>query len=415
MVNVNSTDLEATILEGLLEDLENENIKLFEFYNSLEQVERLGVLLGIRQRSDQRHKKREERLVDIESNYTKTKKKIHDIECQQAFEDDWLKTNIEKIGTDDYELHKSNLAKCYFNLRNIKDNSDSESKYTQEVYLINQDDSKEYRYKLNDFIVLIKTEIKNRESVKFTKYLEGRADYLKRRLQWRKALKNRRLEKLIEITKENRKKIKKIVSDKKINYLVHFTTENALNSILHEGLVTRSDKRFDMRYVAVDKQRIDLHYDCLSTSISFPNYKMFFSKRNTQKGFIDQNGEPHVIHNWVVILLKAEVLYKFDCKFLNDNAASNRVNLHSKKYNSYKDFIKMFVGEEDRRGIPKNYPTNPQAEVLVRGNIPTKFFEKIIFNSDDMCNKYSSLTDVSCAVDCSFFNPRRDWRVWQTH
>ena len=76
MVNVNSTDLEATILEGLLEDLENENIKLFEFYNSLEQVERLGVLLGIRQRSDQRHKKREERLVDIESNYTKTKKKF---------------------------------------------------------------------------------------------------------------------------------------------------------------------------------------------------------------------------------------------------------------------------------------------------------------------------------------------------
>jgi len=75
----------------------------------------------------------------------------------------------------------------------------------------------------------------------------------------------------------------------------------------------------------------------------------------------------------------------------------------------------MFVGEEGRRGIPKNYPTNPQAEVLVRGNIPTKFFEKIIFNTDDMCNKYSALTDVSCAVDYSFFNPRRDWRVWQNH
>jgi len=414
MTNNNFSNLEIT-LKDLVEKLKNKDAELFVFYNSLNQVERANISLGIHQRIDLRHKEREKYLVDIENDYLQVQRNIQDIEYNKVFEDDWLIANADQVGTVNYKSHKSKLEKYYFDLRNIKENSNFKSKNTQEIFLIRQDIDKESRYQLNDLIVLIGVEIKKRESAKFTQCLEGRSDYLKRKLQWRKALKNRRLKKLGETVQENRKKIKKIVSDKKIKYLVHFTTENALNSILYEGLVTRSDKHFDLRYVAVDKQRIDLHYDCLSTSISFPNYKMFFSKRNTQKGFIDQNGESHVIHNWAVILLKAEVLYKFDCKFLNDNAASNRVNLHSKKYNSYKDFIKMFVGEEGRRGIPKNYPTNPQAEVLVRGNIPTKFFEKIIFNTDDMCNKYSALTDVSCAVDYSFFNPRRDWRVWQNH
>lgn len=402
MTNNNSLNLEIT-LKDLIKELKNKNADLFEFYNSLDQVEKANISLGINKRIELRHKKREKYLVDIKNDYLQVQRNIQDIKHNKAFEDDWLKSNEDQVGTANYESHKSKLEKYYFDLRNFKENSNFQSKYTQEIFFTKQDGGKEYRYQLNDLIELIKVEIKNRESVKFTQYLEGRSDYLKRKLQWRKTLKNRRLKKLEETTQENRKKIKKIVNDKKIKYLVHFTTENALNSILQEGLVTRFDKRFDMKYVSVDKQRIDLHYDCLSTSVSFPNYKMFFSKRNAQKGFTDQNGESQAIHNWAVILLKAEVLHKFDCKFLNDNAASNRVNLHSKKYNSYRDFIKMFGDERDRHGIPKNYPTNPQAEVLIKGNIPTKFFEKIIFNNNDICNKYSTLTDVSCVVDCSFF------------
>jgi hypothetical protein len=73
----------------------------------------------------------------------------------------------------------------------------------------------------------------------------------------------------------------------------------------------------------------------------------------------------------------------------------------------------MFSNEEDRYDIPDSYTTNPQAEVLVKGNIPAEFFEKIVFNRNDICNKYNFLTDTTCVVDHTFFNPRRDWRFWQ--
>ena len=414
MTNNNFSNLEIT-LKDLVEKLKNKDAELFVFYNSLNQVERANISLGIHQRIDLRHKEREKYLVDIENDYLQVQRNIQDIEYNKVFEDDWLKVNIGQINTLNYKAHKSKLAKHYFDLRYIKENSNFESKYTQGKSLITQEYNSEPRYQMNDLLMLIKVEKNNWENTRFTQHLENKKDCLRRKIKWRKALSKRRVERNKELAKSNSKEIKQIIKDRRIKYLAHFTTENALSSILNEGLISRSNKRFNKDYIVVDKQRIDRHYDYLSVSISFPNYKMFYCKRNISGEFNGQNSELNMVNNWVVILLKAEVLWEHTCKFLNDNAASNRVNLYSNNYSSYEDLLDMFSNEDNRHGIPDNYTTNPQAEVLVKGNIPTKFFEKIIFNSDDICNKYSALTDVSCTVDYSFFNPRCDWRVWQNY
>jgi hypothetical protein len=89
MTNNNFSNLEIT-LKDLVEKLKNKDAELFVFYNSLNQVERANISLGIHQRIDLRHKEREKYLVDIENDYLQVQRNIQDIEYNKVFEDDWL-------------------------------------------------------------------------------------------------------------------------------------------------------------------------------------------------------------------------------------------------------------------------------------------------------------------------------------
>ncbi len=78
----------------------------------------------------------------------------------------------------------------------------------------------------------------------------------------------------------NRQKIKAFCNKRGITTVIHFTRVENLANILAYGLLSRSelDSR-DIEYVFNDWQRIDRYPNAISTSISFPNYKMFYRYR----------------------------------------------------------------------------------------------------------------------------------------
>lgn len=75
--------------------------------------------------------------------------------------------------------------------------------------------------------------------------------------------------------------IKKIIEDRKIPALTHFTSLSNLESILENGLYSRD--KVDESVEVNDEMRLDGRKNTISTSIGFPNSKMFYKYRN-QKG-----------------------------------------------------------------------------------------------------------------------------------
>jgi len=72
-------------------------------------------------------------------------------------------------------------------------------------------------------------------------------------------------ETLLSIKREQTDKIKEIVKRRKIEYLVHFTRIDNLNSILENGLIPVSmQQKMKIPSVHNDEQRIDSKLDCTS-------------------------------------------------------------------------------------------------------------------------------------------------------
>jgi len=140
--------------------------------------------------------------------------------------------------------------------------------------------------------------------------------------------KKREAERLAKLRAEQESVATRGRADKQIDYqnikafcnqcgiatVVHFTRVENLPSILTYGLLSRKTlDSMDIEYVFNDGQRIDRYYDAICTSISFPNYKMFYRYRINDP------------QNWAVLLLDVSLLWELDCAFCQENAASNAV------------------------------------------------------------------------------------------
>ena len=81
---------------------------------------------------------------------------------------------------------------------------------------------------------------------------------------------------------------------------MHFTRIDNLNSILKNGLIPVSiQQKMKIPSARNDEQRIDSKLDCTSCSITFPNYKLFYTFREYK---FPGSG-------WVVIVLDKDVLF----------------------------------------------------------------------------------------------------------
>ncbi len=152
--------------------------------------------------------------------------------------------------------------------------------------------------------------------------------------------------------------IREFCESRNITDLFHYTFSWSVVGILDFGILSRRDLFSvcpDMIRVLPRAERSDDHFAFVSLSISFPNYKLFHKIAKPKE-------------DWVVILLKPQILWELDCVFCTENAASNNVKEIPVSIRKSTDSLKLMFGDfEDIKraslNIPDKFPTNPQAVV----------------------------------------------------
>lgn len=209
-----------------------------------------------------------------------------------------------------------------------------------------------------------------------------------------------------EIIMDNEKeKIASFLKDNNIEYLVHFTPVKNLKSILEHGICSNKYcNEHGIKYVPTDKNRYDGYTDFISLSVSFPNYKMFYKKRQTMD------------EDFAVLLIDSSVLSLYgsdERKFSNKNAASN----NSRKGGSFEYLKQMFERPSlrEKLGLQENYTTDPQAEVLIKGRIPTDYIKEIHINTLDAYEEVKEyVKEDLLKLGSPMFAERRDYEFWSS-
>lgn len=208
--------------------------------------------------------------------------------------------------------------------------------------------------------------------------------------------------------------IQQFCEERGIKTLIHFTRIENLFTILQQGLIGRSHLEASKQpFLRNDHYRADRHPDANCLSISFPNYQMFYSIRKSEKANDSQ---------WVVLLLDAKLLWELDCAFCQRNAASNTVRTipldKKKKPEGLKGMFSDFYSiKRQDLNIPKNYPTHPQAEVLVFDKISPDYINVIHFSDatalKDWRSNYIGPFSDKLFTNRMYFTYRFDYEVWK--
>lgn len=181
--------------------------------------------------------------------------------------------------------------------------------------------------------------------------------------------------------------IRLIAEQKMIPSLVHFTRAENLETILKHGIHPISSfYRVGIMPEFNDTMRLDGHLTAVSTSIAFPNDKMFYKYRM-------ENANVH----WVVICIDKKIIWEKECAFCKHNAADNRIKCRDIEEIKGKDaFLEMFAEIEGHKQRDDQFlrtfdPTDVQAEILVFGVIEPRYIIEIAFDNFDVLNQYRSL------------------------
>lgn len=224
------------------------------------------------------------------------------------------------------------------------------------------------------------------------------------------------------LLKDNYPEFQKEIATRGIKYLIHFTPTINLWSIMEHGkllcretLESLNIEETDVLDYAefTDEVRFD-DKRYINLSISFPNTFLF--SRFIQK----TSSEPHIV--WTVLKIDPKYIYHRNTLFSITNAA----NSHNKRtYGITGDIAKfrmMFSPNFNvvsftssrmvtRGQLAPQYPTDVQAEVLVRDEIPFSDVIQVCFkNHADLAASKAALSNFDTSnfcVDEQFFTNLR--------
>jgi len=202
-----------------------------------------------------------------------------------------------------------------------------------------------------------------------------------------------------------------------ITKLVHFTRCENLSSILRLGILDRRtlSLRVPQEKIHInDQKRLDQFLQAISVSISYPNYKLFFRYQKQIGG------------SWVVLILKPDILWEFDCAFCSENAAAKNVtSIGIDKRRNPNHLREMFGNFKNHKNtvkrneisIPNNFTTNPQAEVLVFSSISPKMITEVYFQDQNSHDEWLAINglqhNIEFMINGGFFSPRVDYPFWK--
>ena len=195
--------------------------------------------------------------------------------------------------------------------------------------------------------------------------------------------------------------------------LVHFTRFENLRGILADGLLSRLDlERLSRRVLVNDTTRTDRGKHTVSLSVGFPNYRMFYKYRMAAP-----------TATWVLLLIKADVLWELRCAFCWANAACSVISGQSFEVLGHPlSLEKMFADKCQLTGIsradcgiPAWYATNPQAEVLALSAVPVSYVTGVCLQNNKAKANFAPPegSSVPVLLQPDYFDARSDWRIWK--
>ena len=201
--------------------------------------------------------------------------------------------------------------------------------------------------------------------------------------------------------------IQEYATGRGIQYLMHFTRASNLGSILQRGLVVRNALIPEGYGDFNDQYRID-GTNAICLSIGFPNYKMFWGLRKDNPGI-----------DWVILVIRPEVMWTLPCAFCATNAAATSVTAIPLVQRSTLTALQaMYADWNDKTrtllNIPDNYPTNPQAEVLMLEGVPRHhILGVIVLNETTKKSLQAQFPTLDVIVNAGYFRYRRDYEHWR--
>ena len=182
----------------------------------------------------------------------------------------------------------------------------------------------------------------------------------------------------------NVQEIRAEAENRRIPHLVHFTRCENLHSILKHGLLSVSScSKQGIGTVRNDIMRLDGKPECISLSVTFPNYRMFYKYRQA---------EPTA--DWAVLLLPVKILWEKDCIFLKNNAADARMRKVTRKQSGTALALREMFENSDRprqKWLRPYDPTDPQAEIMVFNAIEPNLIETVAFETKDVAEKWKGV------------------------
>lgn len=216
--------------------------------------------------------------------------------------------------------------------------------------------------------------------------------------------------------------LRKEVNRRRIEYLIHFTPTINLLSIFEQGkLLSRALlEQFD-----IDQTDIfdyieftdDIRFDdksFINLSIQHPNSFLF--NRFQQK----TSNETHI--NWCVLKIDKKYIYYHNTLFSVTNAANSHNKRNIGITGGVNKFRQMFAETLQivtsynsrtisRNGLKSNYPTDEQAEVLVKNEISISDILQVCFKDEkDLAAGKAALSDYNTSnfvVDATLFTNAR--------
>lgn len=221
--------------------------------------------------------------------------------------------------------------------------------------------------------------------------------------------------------KENYLLFQEEIAKRKIKYLIHFTPTINLYSILENKKIMSRAKLENLDIEQFDildyiKFSDNIRYDdknYINLSISSPNTFLFSKFQNNSKD------NPEI--NWCVLKISNKYIYESSTLFSVVNAASysakNQFGI-SKNFNGFQNMFMTEVTYNNRYfnrikyNLKDKYPTDIQAEVLVKDTILSADIIEVCFkNEEDLAQAKAAMNEFNTnnfIVDNNIFNPRRE-------
>ena len=181
-----------------------------------------------------------------------------------------------------------------------------------------------------------------------------------------------------------------ILKTRNVSRLCHFTKLQSLTHILssEDGVLASNSIRSDTKNVT-DKARYDGELDFICCSIEYPN--SWFLKKAIE------SNQDQIFREWVVLYIDIRILAQKAAKFCPCNASKNH-GIYIE--NQMEKIDSIFAHQLSKFKYPRTSnmlaccPTDGQAEVLIRDNIPRNYILGIACGNEDIAKRIHAMLEI---------------------